>query len=218
MRKELQAALFDWDGCLYNSLPTWLTACRTWLQKCLVEIDDKEIARHIVPDLKAAQQFGVSDWPYFLDGVITDVQRIIHLQTFNAGALELIAALQDQTIPYVVVTSSYRDTIGRALDHHQVASTFPSMITRNDVTKHKPDPEPIFAALALLNLEPHQAIMIGDSPVDIIAGNAAGVQTALYFPAEHQLYYELETLRELNPTYVIHNLLEIKNLFTPRSN
>ncbi|MBV1885412.1 MAG: HAD-IA family hydrolase, partial [Gammaproteobacteria bacterium] len=52
-----------------------------------------------------------------------------------------------------------------------------------DHVKHtKPDPEPLFKACELINVEPAQCIYVGDHVRDIEAGNNAGMitVTALY--------------------------------------
>jgi phosphoglycolate phosphatase len=41
----------------------------------------------------------------------------------------------------------------------------------------KPAPDPVLAALNVLHAEPHQTLMVGDTPADILAGRAAGVRT-----------------------------------------
>jgi phosphoglycolate phosphatase-like HAD superfamily hydrolase len=41
----------------------------------------------------------------------------------------------------------------------------------------KPDPDTIRAALAALHCVPLQALMVGDTPADILAGKAAGTMT-----------------------------------------
>jgi phosphoglycolate phosphatase-like HAD superfamily hydrolase len=44
-------------------------------------------------------------------------------------------------------------------------------------TRHKPDPEPVQIALHRLDCAPENAVFVGDSVHDILAGNAAGVTT-----------------------------------------
>ena len=54
---------------------------------------------------------------------------------------------------------------------------FNGIVGREDVTHRKPHPEPVLKCLEHLRLAPHQAVYIGDSPIDIQAGKAAGVVT-----------------------------------------
>ena len=62
-----------------------------------------------------------------------------------------------------------------ALMNHSRLSDFMDIIVSGDTTeKKKPDPLPISHALNQLNIEPKDAIMVGDSVVDIEAGFEAG--------------------------------------------
>lgn len=54
---------------------------------------------------------------------------------------------------------------------------FDVIITGDDVIKPKPDPEGLLKALSLLKVESSEAIYIGDSDADIIAGLQANVYT-----------------------------------------
>lgn len=54
---------------------------------------------------------------------------------------------------------------------------FDVIITGDDVIKPKLDPEGLLKALSLLNVKNSEAIYIGDSDADIVAGLQAGVYT-----------------------------------------
>ncbi len=91
------------------------------------------------------------------------------------GSLELLHRLHHQGFQLGIATSS-----GRALpflDTWGVRHLFSGIVGREDVTHRKPHPEPVLKCLEHLQLEPHQAVYIGDSPIDIQAGKAAGVAT-----------------------------------------
>jgi pyrophosphatase PpaX len=49
------------------------------------------------------------------------------------------------------------------------------VIASDDTERHKPDPDPVLAALDRLGAEPSEAAYVGDSPFDIRAAKAAGV-------------------------------------------
>lgn len=54
-----------------------------------------------------------------------------------------------------------------------------TVVASEDVTHHKPHPEPILLALAKLGVAPQNAVMIGDQLVDVLAAKEAGVQCIL---------------------------------------
>jgi len=41
-------------------------------------------------------------------------------------------------------------------------------------------------------------------------GNSAGSKTVLFFPKEYTLYYDLEEIKKVNPTYILKKISELK--------
>ena len=64
-----------------------------------------------------------------------------------------------------------------SLDRWGVRHLFSGIVGREDVEIRKPHPEPIHKCLGHLGLAPQETVYIGDSPIDIQAGKAAGVYT-----------------------------------------
>lgn len=62
---------------------------------------------------------------------------------------------------------------------------FPVRVNREDVTHHKPHPEPLLLACKRLRLLPSECVYIGDSHTDIEAGKSAGMKTILYGGKKH---------------------------------
>jgi pyrophosphatase PpaX len=58
-----------------------------------------------------------------------------------------------------------------------VADLFPVLVGCEMCVNHKPHPEPVERALALLDVSPANAIFVGDSPHDVESGRAARVYT-----------------------------------------
>jgi phosphoglycolate phosphatase-like HAD superfamily hydrolase len=59
--------------------------------------------------------------------------------------------------------------------HTGLASYMRCVIASDTTTKHKPDPEPVMAALERLEATAGAAVFVGDSPYDMQAARAAGV-------------------------------------------
>lgn len=86
-----------------------------------------------------------------------------------------------------------------------IGEFFKTVVTLDDVTMAKPDPEPVLLALKQLGSEPAEAIMVGDNYHDILAGKNAGTKTAgvawtIKGPealAKHEPDYMLEKMSDL---------------------
>lgn len=92
-------------------------------------------------------------------------------------AQAVLRELKQAGVKIGIVTSKIRLTAEMGLKLCGMYDLVDAIITIDDVEHHKPHPEPVQKALALLGGTPEQAIMVGDSPYDIEAGQAAGTAT-----------------------------------------
>ena len=74
-----------------------------------------------------------------------------------------------------------------------------------EVHKHKPDPEPVLAALRLTGLSAADCLMVGDSPHDLISGQGAGLKTA----AVRWTHVAWADVMAANPDYVLESMADI---------
>jgi pyrophosphatase PpaX len=124
------------------------------------------------------------------------------------GVRETLTLLRDRGHPMALVTSKATDAAMRALRLMGIESLLDSVVGMDATTSHKPDPEPVRFALAKLGRGPQDAVLVGDSPHDIAAGNAAGVFTigALWGP------FTRETLDAAHPDRLIDDIRELPPL------
>jgi len=92
-----------------------------------------------------------------------------------AGALDTVRTLHARGLRLALVTSSMGSL--PFLDRWGVRELFTTIVSREDVRRIKPDPESLLLALGRLNLAPAEALNVGDTPLDVRAGLAAGVET-----------------------------------------
>ena len=95
-----------------------------------------------------------------------------------AGIDQALAALHDAGHRLGVVTSKMRHSARRGLRLFDLERYFEVAVFHDDVTRHKPDPEPLLEAARRAGVAPARAIYVGDSTHDVIAGHAAGMRTA----------------------------------------
>ena len=99
------------------------------------------------------------------------------------GVGPLLEALRGRGIRLAVVTQKWRSVemdgrlVGAAeeLSELGIADLFSAVVGLEDVTRFKPDPEPVEVALRRLSVAPQEAVMVGDSPADIEAGAGRGM-------------------------------------------
>ena len=117
---------------------------------------------------------------------------------------QVLEALKQRNIKLAAVTTRSKRTSVKSLEITGIAHYFDLVVSGEDVSRLKPDPEPIFRVLEHFGLMPSDAIMVGDTHADIEAGKNAGVKTvaALYG-------FGGERLIGLEPDYAIRDLREL---------
>ncbi len=97
----------------------------------------------------------------------------------KAGALALLDGLAAVDCPMAIVTSSSRRTAEHHLTLAGIRKRFDTLLTIDDVTHGKPNPEPYLKAAARLRLMPHACVAVEDSNHGVAAAHAAGAITLM---------------------------------------
>jgi len=113
----------------------------------------------------------------FLDLLPREIEMMPGLQL-------LLATLEEQNIPKAVATSSHRQFATKALGHFDLEPRFEFVLTAEDVTHGKPDPEVYLAAARRLNVSPDSMLVLEDSFVGSTAAAKSGAFT-IAIPTVH---------------------------------
>ena len=124
------------------------------------------------------------------------------------GVSETMRLLKTAGMKMAIVSTKRKDMIMRGLELLDVEGVFDEVIAMDDVTKTKPDPEPILLALERLGANADEALMIGDNYHDIVGGQNAGVRTAgVAWSAKGEAF-----LQTFNPDYMLQHISELLQL------
>jgi HAD superfamily hydrolase (TIGR01509 family) len=107
-----------------------------------------------------------------------------------------------------IVTTKQSEQAEIVLRRLALASFFRHVQGGSPGLRLKPAPDTILAALAALHCAPPQALMVGDTPADILAGKAAGTKTC----AVTYGFGKREALLQCAPDHVIESFRELVNL------
>ena len=112
-------------------------------------------------------------------GIASEVEAAIseheHAGARDSHRLSLADELLDRSVPVGVCSLNCERACRIALDTHDLAAGVDSVIGRDSVATHKPDPEPLLATLSELGVDPSAAVFVGDSPRDGTTAERAGV-------------------------------------------
>ncbi len=202
--------LFDIDGTLLDSAQDICGAVQIVLSKTPAgSVPDSvvrgfighhlnDLFQDLLPDY-TAQQF---------DQMVADYRSIYLAREHSGtrlfpGVIETLSKLPGRKS---TATTKGTPTTRNVLEKFGLISYF-EHVQGTDGFPAKPNPDVVLRALAALNADPKECLLIGDSAPDMEAGRRAGVQTcAVTYGygdrdkiASHQPNYWIDDLRELLP-------------------
>ena len=212
---DLRLVIFDVDGTLVDSQGDILAAMGAAFAKAGHCVPDRAAILGIVglsldvaiprlaPDLPAGLHTRMVGW--YKDAYVGlrsagGVQASSPLYPHVRDVLEALHARPDTLLG--VATGKSRRGLDKLLDGHALRPLF---ITQQVSDHHpsKPHPAMLHAALSETGLDPHQAVMVGDTEYDIDMARAAGIPAIGvgwgYHPAErlHGAAHVIDDIRAL---------------------
>ena len=182
---DYQAVLFDLDGTLLDTAADLGGALNLLLaEQGQPTLPPDSIRPHVSNGGNALVRFGFNTEPdsdehqalylRLLDIYGDNLSR--HTQPF-AGIQPILDWLGEQRLPWGIVTNKpSRYTLPLMADLALTPAPA-TTICPDDVSRTKPDPEPLFLACEQIGCAPQQAIYVGDHERDIEAGRRAGMVT-----------------------------------------
>lgn len=178
------AAIFDWDGVITNSIKQHQDA---WERLA------KEEKRPMRPDA-FRKGFGMKNdriIPEVLGWTADDTEIARLSQRKEAlyrailqevgiealpGVTEFLAALKAAAVPCAIASSTDYENIRVALDLIRLGDCFDVIVSAEDVSRGKPDPQVFLLAAEKLAVPPTRCVVFEDAIVGIEAGHAAGMK------------------------------------------
>ncbi|MEW2496500.1 HAD-IA family hydrolase [Streptomyces nodosus] len=208
MRIHADALLFDNDGTLVSSLESVRRCWTLWAQEYGVTAEQfgrfalhGRTAAGIAADLLPAE---------IVPEAVARIERL-EIEDVPNGGVHLLPGTREflDALPadrWAVVTSA---TLGLAEARLEAVGIRPkTLITANDVTRGKPDPEPYLLGARALGVDPSRCVVFEDAPAGLAAGRAAGM-TTVALATTHQA-------RELDADLVVKDLSALSVLVTDR--
>jgi phosphoglycolate phosphatase len=173
--------LFDLDGTLIDSTEAILESFDIAFKTFDSPVPDEELIKaeigHPLDAMFAT--LGVEE-----DHVDAHVQAYkMHYRKISCAktvllpeAREAVELASQHAVLGVVTTKTAKYSI-ELLEHMGLMTYFDVLVGREDVENPKPDPEPILKALSKLQSNKSKYWMIGDTPMDILAANAANINS-----------------------------------------
>ncbi|WP_062264686.1 HAD family hydrolase [Endozoicomonas arenosclerae] len=171
MKQKLEAVLFDMDGLIFDTeiihRHCWKLAGQSFeyevnddfFKRCTATTGEKTLA--LLSELYGshcpAESFYQHKKELFQDYINS------HPTQTKAGFTELFQWLQSQPVKIGLVTSSRLTSVKHHFADRDEFESFETVITAEQVTQGKPDPEPYLMACKKLGVTPSEAVVFEDS-------------------------------------------------------
>ena len=176
--------IFDFDGTIGDTRQNIIiTMQRTMKMVGLPVKSDQECASTIGLTLENSFKTMYPDVGAEMAARCVDAYREIFMESVEElipslfpGVSETLAQLHDMGIEMSIASSRQSQSLLLFLENMGVLKYFPYVLGSDNVTKHKPDPEPVLKTLRELNYAPSDVMVVGDMPVDVAMAHGADVR------------------------------------------
>jgi phosphoglycolate phosphatase len=185
----VRAVLFDLDGTLLDTVADIALA----LNRALAEQQLAPLATCAVRELigrgaptlirRALERIasrGSIDEARLLERFSFHHERMQALNEDRAraypGVAEGLASIQALRLRMAVVTNKSRSAAATLLERLGLGQWIEVIVGGDSCEQRKPHPQPLLLACRMLEVTPAQALMVGDSTIDVQAARAAGVR------------------------------------------
>lgn len=182
MLNNIKAVLFDLDGTLVESMSMWGDIDVDYLKKFHIPVP--EGLQKAIEGLSMYQtavyfkeNFAIED---SLENIMDEWNRMAYKKytteiPLKPGVRAFLDVLKSKNIPCGIATSNSRILTEAILKSHQVENYFSVMVTGDEMTNGKPDPEVYLEAARKLGVAPEHCLVFEDIPFGIMAGKRAGM-------------------------------------------
>lgn len=212
--RRIEGIVFDVDGTLTDSIGAYYEMFSGVVARFGIQIRKEEILEPMATGSLIWDRIIPEDFPdrdekikQFMEIIPKVYQKVFqHVHPF-AGLESVLKRLVERKVRLGALTSS-RAVAVRPLYQYSLAHYFSVVITREDGFPLKPAPGGILECLRRMNVHPPHAIVIGDTPLDIRAGKAAGTLTiGVLSGIGNQVQLEAEA-----PTAIIKDISQLLSL------
>ncbi len=168
------AVIFDMDGTLIDSTPAVVRAWTTWAIEMGLTADELG-SHHGIPSASVVRLVLPAERQEAAIARINELELAdVHDIVVLPGAAEALRSLAGA--PNAIATSC---TVPLAQARIGAAGLVPpsTLVTADDVTRGKPDPEPFLVAAEKLGVDPTRCLVVEDAPMGLKAAHAAGCST-----------------------------------------
>jgi phosphoglycolate phosphatase len=201
--KQYGAYLFDFDNTLYDTSGSMRAILRRGLPAIGVDFKDSDFDELIGMDLEQIFKAKCGD-PSKAKAYSQACLTVLESSAYMSGALfedtaEALKELKATGAVMAVVSGKQVYKIENLLERDGLLDIFDAIIGHESTARHKPHPDPILRCMHVLRLSKSDVLYVGDSPNDIGAAEAAGVDYVIVDRRGGDDDHKVDSLRRIIP-------------------
>lgn len=184
-----KGVIADLDGTIINTGNAMMTCLSRWVSaygfepptynqvmSVVHKLSLNEMLNAFLPDCRNRN---------FVDSIVAKIENsfadfyLPALASPISSAVESLTEFKKRGFSVAIVTNATRKMLYKSLKIFELKDVVDETVSANDVRRPKPDPSGIQQVLKRLGLEPQQAIFVGDTVTDMLAGRNAKVQSTV---------------------------------------
>lgn len=179
-----QAIVFDCDGTLADTMPSHYEAWLVTMRRYGLEFSEDEFyAMGGWPTVKVADfllRRTPPSRPVTPEEILVEKEREFEVHLHRILAIEPVVEVARRhhgQLPMAVASGGVRPIVDAILKQIEITHLFNEIVTCEDVTRHKPEPDIFLEAARRLGVAPELCLAYEDTDPGIQAAQAAGMQT-----------------------------------------
>ena len=213
--KKYKLVIFDWDGTVIDSISKIVNCIRSSAVALNIEPPSNEATKSIIGlslDKAIAVLFPLhrAQHQALISGYKQHYQTDTTATPLFADVEKVLLALQHSGIILAVATGKGRAGLDRLLHQSELGHYFSATRSSDDASS-KPSPDMLFQLLAELGISADEAVMIGDTKIDMAMAQAAGMDSIGVTMGVHNA----KQLSEFNPIATVDSYQQLQQLLLP---
>ncbi len=178
--------LFDYNGVIANDEHLQFLAFKNIIKNLGLDLSQNLYDKHFLGKTDYEGFLSLANSPVIsfpqnsIDALVREKTKLYQKLSGKADILypgvESILSSLSKVFKLAIITGSSKEELFPVLERNELTQYFQKIITADDITKSKPDPEGYLKGLSLLGTSADKALVIEDSPSGIKAAKSAGIK------------------------------------------
>lgn len=181
---EIRNIIFDFDGTLVDTAPLIIATMQSAIRemelpakseaecRATIGLRLEEIPTVLWPEIKGLSTTYAATYRRIFE----ELKRPLNVECFP-GVVSTLRLLHDKGYRMAIASSRSHRSLDEYVELFGLSDCFSMLIGGNDVVNGKPSPDPVLKILHAQAWQAPESLTVGDAPVDILMGNAAGTLT-----------------------------------------